>query len=126
MLQKEMVERLLAKIRTHQYNAFSVFIQSLAGIKQIMVVSKTCFYPIPEVDSVVIQIVKKITSIKIDDYDVFLKRCFLSKRKTLVNNLLHSKIDKERLLQFLAKHNLSPLTRAEELNVEHFQELFNI
>jgi 16S rRNA (adenine1518-N6/adenine1519-N6)-dimethyltransferase len=126
MLQKEMVERLLAKPRTHEYNAFSVFIQSVADVKHLMNVSKNCFYPAPEVDSIVIQIQKKDNNIDMKLYDRFLKQCFNSKRKTLVNNLSSSNLKKEEVLNFLNKQLLSSLARAEELTPETFLKLFTL
>ncbi|GHU27031.1 hypothetical protein FACS1894152_2940 [Bacilli bacterium] len=126
MLQKEMVDRLIAQPKTHSYNAFSVFIQSLTNINNVINVSKNCFFPSPEVDSVVIRIAKKHNNIDTKEYSVFLKQCFNSKRKTLANNLNSSTVGKKELLTFLDKNNLSPLVRAEELNIPTFLQLFNL
>ncbi|GHU33610.1 hypothetical protein FACS1894166_09470 [Bacilli bacterium] len=126
MLQKEMVDRLIAQPKTHSYNAFSVFIQSLANINNVISVSKNCFFPSPGVDSVVIRITKKHNNIDMKEYSVFLKQCFNSKRKTLVNNLNSSVMNKKELLMFLNQNNLSALVRAEELNISMCLQLFHL
>ncbi|MDR2636263.1 MAG: 16S rRNA (adenine(1518)-N(6)/adenine(1519)-N(6))-dimethyltransferase RsmA [Mycoplasmataceae bacterium] len=123
MLQKEMVLRLLAKKSTHEYNAFTVLLQTYANIKKITDVSKSNFLPPPNVDSIFIVIEKNNLTYD-EKYDKFVRQCFLSKRRTLVNNLKDI-VDKNKLINFLNDNKLSLSVRAEELDIKQFQNLFN-
>jgi 16S rRNA (adenine1518-N6/adenine1519-N6)-dimethyltransferase len=118
MLQKEVVERMNAKISTKQYNAFSILCQQLSSIETLFFVDRTLFLPAPDVDSLFIKITKNEK--KYDEkFDKFIKLCFLQKRKTLINNLKpYFSIDKVR--EVLSKNNISSQVRAEELNLEKF------
>ncbi|MDR2568622.1 MAG: 16S rRNA (adenine(1518)-N(6)/adenine(1519)-N(6))-dimethyltransferase RsmA [Mycoplasmataceae bacterium] len=123
MLQKEMVERMLAVPKTSLYNNFTVFLNRYTTIKKLITVSKNNFLPVPEIDSIVISLTKNGNEYD-EKYDKFVRLCFLSKRKTIVNNLQNS-YPKQKVLDFLIKNNLSPTTRAEELNEQTIYELFN-
>jgi 16S rRNA (adenine1518-N6/adenine1519-N6)-dimethyltransferase len=121
MLQKEMVERIIAVPSTKQYNAFTVVLNTYSTITKLMDVYKEDFIPAPEVDSVVIKLEKN--GIKYDDqFNKFIKLCFGSKRRTLQNNLSNM-IDKQKLVNILNELNIRIDVRAEALTIG---ELFNI
>ena len=54
MVQKEVADRISAKPKTSTYGAMSVICQTVASVKTILNVSKTFFYPMPAVDSAVL------------------------------------------------------------------------
>jgi 16S rRNA (adenine1518-N6/adenine1519-N6)-dimethyltransferase len=56
MVQFEMAERLLAKPSTKDYNASSIFLQSLCEVEMIRKIGPKAFYPPPKVDSAIIRI----------------------------------------------------------------------
>jgi 16S rRNA (adenine1518-N6/adenine1519-N6)-dimethyltransferase len=124
MIQKEVGERITAQPNTKAYNALSVILQTSYDIKKIVDVNKKMFYPVPKVDSVVIQMIKK-THLD-EDFQTFVKACFKQKRKTLANNLLEALIsDKERLYKVLNSLNYTNDVRAEAIKQTDFINLFN-
>jgi 16S rRNA (adenine1518-N6/adenine1519-N6)-dimethyltransferase len=124
MIQKEVGERITAQPNTKAYNALSVILQTSYDIKKIVDVNKKMFYPVPKVDSVVIQMIKK-THLD-EDFQTFVKACFKQKRKTLANNLLEALIsDKETLYKVLNSLNYTNDVRAEAIKQTDFINLFN-
>jgi 16S rRNA (adenine1518-N6/adenine1519-N6)-dimethyltransferase len=124
MIQKEVGERIIATPNTKAYNALSVILQTNYDIKKIVDVHKKMFYPVPKVDSVVIQMIKKAD---LDErFQTFVKACFKQKRKTLANNLLEALIsDKERVYNVLKTLNYTNDVRAEAIKQSDFVNLFN-
>ena len=127
MMQKEVAERLVATPRTKQYNALSVILQFLAEVKIEFFVPKTCFYPVPEVDSAVVSIALKRQHDQADvaPFIQFVKHAFHQRRKTMLNNLTSmyhwKKSDVETVLE---QHGFSPSVRAEELSLNEFIQLY--
>jgi 16S rRNA (adenine1518-N6/adenine1519-N6)-dimethyltransferase len=124
MLQKEFVGRLLAKPSTKQYNAFSVVAQTYMEIKKLLFVDKNNFDPKPEVSSVVISLIKNNENLDLP-FIKFVKLCFISKRKTLFNNLKQH-YDSDKIKQTLIELNINKKARAEELTTKTFKELYNL
>ena len=58
MVQKEVADRFSAKPGTKDYGSISVFLQYNFDIERVCNVSKTCFEPVPKVDSSVIKFKK--------------------------------------------------------------------
>jgi 16S rRNA (adenine1518-N6/adenine1519-N6)-dimethyltransferase len=90
MIQKEVADRLLAKPGTKDYNALSILLQIEAKAFKLVDVKRQMFYPIPNVDSIVIRIEKFSKPIISSELMPFLrkmvKEAFRQKRKTRVNN----------------------------------------
>ncbi|MDR1850532.1 MAG: 16S rRNA (adenine(1518)-N(6)/adenine(1519)-N(6))-dimethyltransferase RsmA [Mycoplasmataceae bacterium] len=122
MLQKEMVERMLAVPKTHEYNGFTVLLNTYTTITKTMNISKNNFMPAPEVDSIFIAIHRNENTFD-PQYDKFIKQCFGSKRRTLNNNIKNI-IDKKSYEEFLNKKHISLLVRAEELDYKTFLEMY--
>lgn len=129
MMQKEVAERLVATPRTKQYNALSVILQYLAEVKIEFFVPKTCFYPVPDVDSAVLTIALKKQSNKADTvpFIQFVKHAFHQRRKTMLNNLTsmyHWK--KSNVETVLEQQGFLPSVRAEELYLTEFIQLYKL
>ena len=122
MVQKELGERLVAKVKSPQYNALSVIIATLFDYKVMMNVDKRCFYPMPKVDSIVITLSTKALDSTIDyqDFFDFVKKSFTQRRKTLSNNLK----DYDQLREVLEKRGLSLTIRPQELSPNEFLQLY--
>jgi 16S rRNA (adenine1518-N6/adenine1519-N6)-dimethyltransferase len=128
MIQKEVIERLLAKPNTKAYNALSIMIQYLTEAYKVMDVKRHMFQPVPNVDSAVIRLVKKEhLDIDIDLQNKFLKlikEAFKQKRKTLVNNWHQSfGISKNTLETYLEGFGYNKQVRAESLTESDFLKL---
>jgi len=128
MIQKEVADRLLAKPGTKEYNALSILLQIEAKVFKMVDVKRQMFFPIPNVDSVVIRIEKFTQPIMAEELMPFLrkmvKEAFRQKRKTLVNNWHEAYgIDKKELINFLMNQNIDPYVRAESLAIDSFIRL---
>jgi 16S rRNA (adenine1518-N6/adenine1519-N6)-dimethyltransferase len=129
MMQKEVAERLVATPRSKQYNALSVILQYLAEVKIEFFVPKTCFYPVPEVDSAVLTIALKQQTDQdhVSPFIQFVKHAFHQRRKTMLNNLTSmyhwKKASVETVLEQLG---FSPSVRAEELHLKEFKQLYEV
>jgi len=126
MMQKEVAERLVALPRTKQYNALSVILQYLADVKIEFHVPKTCFYPVPDVDSSVVQIqIKQQSNTDTAEFIRFVKNAFHQRRKTLLNNISSTYHFKKPFIEsILLELNLSLSARAEELSLKDFIQLY--
>ncbi len=122
MLQKEMVDRIMAPISSKKYNGLTALATYYFNIERLMNISPNNFYPIPEVDSTFIKI-KKNNKIYDEKFDKFLRTCFLNRRKTLINNLKHTyKIDQLNLV--INSLNFKLTSRAEEFTPEQLHTLY--
>ena len=126
MVQKEVGDRFKAKVGTKDYNSLSIFLNYHYDIKKIMDVSRNVFMPMPNVDSIVLELVKKETKYPLVSESHFfklVKDSFVQKRKTIKNNL--SNYDIQVIEKVLKKHNLDLTVRAENIPLELFIEISN-
>lgn len=128
MLQKEVVERILAK--KGQMSLLALSVQYFGKPKKIMTVSKNNFYPKPKVDSAVIKIDvydNKSRDAKscVSDENIFklAKAGFGQKRKQLKNNLKNLGFGEQQAVEALKKIGLKENIRAQELGVDDWERL---
>lgn len=126
MVQKEVIERLSAKKETKEYGPLSIFISYIGVLKKEIVVNKSCFFPIPNVDSSVFSLkIKNPRDLNYDkEFYLFLKKSFTMRRKTLINNLLKY-YNKEKIIDTIMKMKLPINVRPEEIAVNDYLELFD-
>lgn len=121
MVQKEMADRLCAKVGTHAYNMFTILVQLFLDVQKLFDVDPSNFSPKPKVQSCVIQLTKKqpVSDLyDISDFEVidnFLHLAFSNKRKTVVNNLI-AQYDKSKILNVLQQIQLPSMIRAEQIS----------
>jgi 16S rRNA (adenine1518-N6/adenine1519-N6)-dimethyltransferase len=113
MLQKEVVERIIAKPRSKDYGRLSVISQSFYQCEKLFDVSKGSFHPMPNVTSSVVKMVLKNVNYDAKKLGSITEKLFSNRRKILKNNLLALNINREDLWQ----------KRAEELSLEEFISL---
>lgn len=122
MLQKEVVDRLVASPGNRDYGRLSVMVQAQCRAQRLFVVKPGAFNPPPKVDSAVVRL-------KPDDYllpDGFnianlqqvVQQAFSQRRKTL-RNTLKGLITIEQLIE----HEIDPQKRPETLSVKQYIEL---
>lgn len=90
MVQKEVAERLCASAGTPEYGAITAMVALRAECEIVKRVPRTLFYPRPNVDSAVVKFTFR-DSLKVRDKAMYKKvvhAAFLSRRKTLENNLV--------------------------------------
>jgi 16S rRNA (adenine1518-N6/adenine1519-N6)-dimethyltransferase len=124
LVQKEVAIRILAQPNCKDYGTLSIMVQSKAHINKLFNVSSNNFYPVPKVDSSVINLEFRSDIDDIIDYDLFSKiihSCFQMRRKMLRNSLTQL-LNKNQL----AKIKCIKLTlRPEELSIQDFKNLSN-
>ncbi len=127
MLQKELVERINAKLRTKDYGRFTVAINTFFDVEDSFIVGKNSFKPVPSVDSAFIKLNRKniIKDLQeIEQYLDFIKLCFSNRRKQLLNNLKPNELFYNKTKQYIAENTLSITIRAEELSVEEYLRIW--
>ena len=129
MFQKELARRITAQVGTKDYGRLTVMLRYCAEIKNIATVTAAAFYPMPKVDSEVLEIRFK-TREEYPSHDEALlfeviKAAFGNRRKTLKNALAASglKIDPQMALRALTEAEIDPVRRAETLSVSEFISL---
>jgi len=127
MIQKEVADRLSAKVGSKDYGSLTVFLNYFYDIKKLFDVSRNCFTPKPNVDSAVISMELKKDRLPIKDMDLFkrlVRDSFQYKRKNLRNNLKGYNLEK--IESILKRHDFDLSVRAEMLSLDIFIEIVNI
>ena len=124
MLQKEVVERLVAEPRTKDYGRLSVMLQYRFVMDWLLDVPPESFDPAPKVDSAVIRLIPKPSGeLCVNDEKIFssLVATAFGQRRKMLRNTLKDIIDETNLAHF----GISPTARAEELSVADYVRLAN-
>ena len=91
MLQKEVVERMVAEPSTHDYGRLSIMLQRRFHLERLLDVPPTAFNPAPKVDSAVVRLIPKAPAeiIALDEalFARVVLTAFSQRRKTLRNTL---------------------------------------
>ena len=126
MFQKEVAERLTAKIRTKDYGMLSVLTQLHWRMRKVADLAPGDFFPAPKVASRVLFFERLDPQGLGVPFLKFLKAAFAMRRKLLLKNL-KSVVDKTtlpRLPEILKEQGLNDKARAEELTPQQFENLF--
>lgn len=111
-----------------EYGPLSVYIHLIGNIKKLLTIKPSNYYPMPKCKSVVFSIdinVDKDTLKETFNVYKFVKNMFLSRRKTIFNNLsIYLSNDKEKCKQILEKCKIDLLSRSEEISPEEFLNLY--
>ena len=126
MVQKEVAERICSKPNCKDYGVLSANIQVNCSVKIIKNVPASMFYPRPNVDSAVIQIIKNPLKLVPENYQETVRMAFLHRRKTLYNNMILAGFTKENAVYLLNKMNLPLNIRGETLSPDDFLNLANL
>jgi 16S rRNA (adenine1518-N6/adenine1519-N6)-dimethyltransferase len=119
MLQREAADRYAASPGTKSFGAISIFLQAAYEIAPGHRVSASCFYPRPDVDSTLLNLVRKAAPFVFSAGDKALIRgCFQQRRKQ-IGAVIRDRIpDRERLWRdLLSSAGFSPAVRAEAIPV---------
>jgi 16S rRNA (adenine1518-N6/adenine1519-N6)-dimethyltransferase len=122
LLQKEVVDRIVAKPKTKDYGRISVMCQYLCNVKKYFDIMPTAFYPQPKVISSVVNLVPKnnVNLLIIPKLSFLCSVLFNQRRKTILNNLKNISKDAESILE---KISINGRLRAEELNIDDFLKI---
>ena len=126
MVQREFAQRLTANKSTKDYRTLTVLSKTFYQSKIIMKISKHVFYPRPNVDSAIILMRSLENEIEnLDEFIQFVEICFVQKRQTIFNNL-RNKLGEQKATEILEKSNILKTTRAAELDVLDFKNMFEV
>lgn len=124
-IQKELAERIVAKPRTKDYSALSIWVQSQCDARIERIMPPSVFWPRPKVDSAIIRldtVPRKRDRIRdLDFFHHFVRALFFHRRKFLRANLVSAtkdKLTKPRIDAIMTELDLGPTARSEELDVE--------
>lgn len=124
MLQKEVVDRLVAEPGNKHYGRLTVMAQQRCRMRRVLSVAPGAFTPPPKVDSAVVELVPYGESpYPVSDTDRFrhiVQRAFSQRRKTL-RNALKGVLDRDALV----KAGLDPTHRPEQISVAEYARLSN-
>jgi 16S rRNA (adenine1518-N6/adenine1519-N6)-dimethyltransferase len=128
LVQREVADRLTATPGSRAYGYLTVLTQLCSEPRLALAIPPGAFLPHPQVNSalVVFRMISQAAHQQFQDLEKFLrfvKCCFAHKRKNLVNNLTGTYARKD-LERSLATMSLPPTTRAEQLTIEQFTQLF--
>ena len=122
MLQKEMIDRILAEPKCKDYGVLTLRMQCEWQGDKVKVVPPSCFFPQPMIDSTVMTLEPRQEELPIHDrrlFDELVRRGFAQRRKQLRKNL-PADLDWETVSK---KLNLTSTARAEELSLDDWVSL---
>jgi len=124
MLQKEVVDRIVANPGDSAYGRLSIMLQYFCHAEYVFTVKPGAFRPAPKVDSAIVRLVPHDKPpVEINNFDEFSKLVnfsFTQRSKTL-RNILKGKLDVEQIEAL----DIEPTIRPERLSLEDFTKLAN-
>ncbi len=131
MIQKEVADRLIETPGGKNTGAITYTVYYYCESTKIREVENTCFVPMPEVTSEVINLkLRKEPAVQVKNQKLFfniIKSAFMQRRKTLLNALVNTGVfrSKEEGIKKLKTLNLEENIRAEKLTIEDFARISN-
>ena len=126
-VQLEVAQRLIAKPKTKEYGVLSVMAQHLADVRFGFRISRTCFRPVPDVDSGVVRLDVNQEPAKTSDdlahFQYIVRAAFGQRRKTLLNAFRSAGMTDGRLAEAQRVTGIQFSRRAETLSVHEFRAL---
>ena len=127
-VQWELGKRMTALHGCKEYGAFSLFVQFYSQPKILFKIKKTCFDPIPQVDSCFIEMnIHTQTTHQVKEEKLLfqiIQTAFQQRRKT-INNALRNFLKQEERNQILKKFQLRENLRPENLTLKNYVDLTN-
>jgi 16S rRNA (adenine1518-N6/adenine1519-N6)-dimethyltransferase len=129
MVQREVAQRILAAPGTKGYSALTLRCRYEADARAVAQVSRTAFYPKPEVDSTLIRLdLLPGPRVSVQSPDLLfriVRAAFGQRRKMLRNALLQGGITAEPTIleRTLVETDIDPMRRGETLTLDEFAKL---
>lgn len=123
MLQKEVVERMVAEPGTKAYGRLSVMLQWRYDMALLFVVPPTAFDPPPQVDSAIVRMVPTKRQLACDGarLEAVVQKAF-SQRRKVIRNCVAGMFTEQQLLDA----GIDPLARPETVSLEQYVALANL
>ena len=125
MCQREVGERMAAGAGGKDYGVTSVLIARHGRATVVARIARTTFYPVPNVDSVIVRVVRHRDRILVNDelFKRLVKTAFAQRRKSLRSSLAPVTGNVAAAEELLTGAGIPSLARAEELGLEQFVAL---
>jgi 16S rRNA (adenine1518-N6/adenine1519-N6)-dimethyltransferase len=125
MVQREVGERLCAGPGEEQYGAVSLRVAYRARARVMRAVSRTVFWPKPNVDSVLVSLVRQSPPVRADEDALWrlVREGFSQRRKTMRGALVRLGMAASEAEETLRSAGIGPRARPEELGLEAFARL---
>jgi 16S rRNA (adenine1518-N6/adenine1519-N6)-dimethyltransferase len=122
MVQREVGERLAARAGDPQYGAVSLRVAYRAEAKVIRRVSRTVFWPQPNVESVLVSLVRHSPPVDADQAALWrvIREAFAQRRKNIRGALVRLGLSPDKALDVLTECGIHPSARPEELGLGEF------
>jgi 16S rRNA (adenine1518-N6/adenine1519-N6)-dimethyltransferase len=123
MLQKEVVERMVAEPGSKTYGRLSVMLQWRYHMELLFIVPPTAFDPPPKVDSAIVRMIPKREKLpcNLSHLENVVTKAF-SQRRKVIRNCLAGLFTEAQLLEV----GINPQVRAETVSLEKFVALANL
>lgn len=125
-LQLEVAQRLMAVTDGDDYGILTLLVQLHYEAKGLFKIPAGCFFPIPNVDSACITLVRRpqplLANELVPAFEKLVKLAF-SQRRKMMHKLLKQNWPAEKLDEAFAALGLHPQIRAEKVSLEQFVEL---
>ncbi len=125
MLQKEVVERIVAKVGENHYGRLAVMVNFLCETKMLFAVNRNVFTPPPKVTSAIVAIIprqKPLADIDFNKLEKVVAAAFSQRRKMVKAGLKSIFKNAEEILHEVG---INPNLRAEKITIEQFCKLAN-
>jgi 16S rRNA (adenine1518-N6/adenine1519-N6)-dimethyltransferase len=123
MMQKEVGQRLVAKVGTKEYSRISVIVGVYLDVELCFKIPPDVFYPKPKVDSAILRFTKKENPVVSDDqymkFNKIVKAAFSMRRKMLRNSLSGFDIPED------IREEIDFTRRPETLSIAEFAKLLD-
>lgn len=124
MVQREVGQRWAADVGDDLYGAVSVKMAALAEVRVTGRISRSAFYPVPNVDSVTVSLRRRSRGVGVDRETLFaLVDAGFAQRRKRLRNALAARARPPDIEAALAACGLDPHARAEELSLEEWAAL---
>ena len=120
MFQKEVGEKILSLNNEKNYGRISIIANYRFKIKKILSVSKNCFFPVPKVDSLVLEFEPKLENFKINDLSNLenITHLFFSQKRKVIRKPFEKLF--KNYEHYAQKFNLSLRERPSEIAAEKY------
>lgn len=128
MVQKEVFPRLVAQPGQEAYGPLAIFLKTLGEVTLEIEVSPEAFFPEPRVQSIVFSLTghPQGPMVETKPFFYFIKKMFLHRRKTILNNLIPLTSGKESAETILNQAKIKTNLRPEVISISQFVDLFRI
>jgi 16S rRNA (adenine1518-N6/adenine1519-N6)-dimethyltransferase len=123
MLQKEVVERMVAEPGTKAYGRLSVMLQWKYDMELLFVVPPTAFDPPPQVDSAIVRMIPRAQPLQVDGarLEAVVQKAF-SQRRKVIRNCVAGMFTEAQLVEA----GIDPGARPEAVGLEQYVALANL